>query len=398
MRLRPAAVVAWGVWFLSTTSIGLGLGVFAQSSAQRLEDIPLLAGLIAYATVGALLVSRRPRNPIGWIFLGVGILASVGALGESYLRAFLKPGPLSAPTVWVAWTQEWFWYPLLGLATLFTILLFPSGIPSARWRPVLWVSVVAAVLGTLTAALSPSIQAGERTIPNPIGFDALPADFENSVVFQIFTSILGLGIVAATVSIFLRFRRSRGEERQQLKWFAFAAALIASFVSVGIAFPAIEETAASQLLFGSAILAIPVSCGIAITRYRLYDIDRIINRTLVYAILTALLVGIYVGAAVGLGGLVRSVTGQENNALVIAASTLAVAALFGPARRRIQDFIDRRFYRRKYDAAQTLESFSARLREEVDLDSLTGELVGVVKATMQPTHVSLWLRTPELER
>ena len=253
--------------------------------------------------------------------------------------------------------------------------------------------MIATLLGTLTAAFSSSLQAGGRTIANPIGIDTFPPDFdENSVAFQIFGGTLLLGLVAATFSIFLRFHRSRSEERQQLKWFAFAAALMPLFLSVGIAFPGLDETAASQVLFGSAILGIPVSCGIAITRYRLYDIDRVINRTLVYAILTALLVGIYVGAAVGLGGLVRSVTGQENNALVIAASTLAVAALFGPARRRIQGFIDRRFYRRKYDAARTLEAFSAKLREEIDLDSLTGEIVGVVRSTMQPVHVSLWLR------
>jgi hypothetical protein len=167
---------------------------------------------------------------------------------------------------------------------------------------------------------------------------------------------------------------------------------------VSALFPALEQSAVSQVLFGLVILGIPVSCGIAITRYRLYDIDRVINRTLVYATLTALLVGIYIGAAVGFGALVRSLTGQEGNALVIAASTLAVAALFGPARRGIQGFIDRRFYRRKYDAAQTLEGFSSRLREQVDLEALTGELVGVVRETMQPAHVSLWLRTPEPER
>ncbi|HEV2906485.1 MAG TPA: hypothetical protein VGZ50_04130 [Actinomycetota bacterium] len=394
MKIRPAGVAAWSVWGLAIISIGL-----AMFSRFLPEDIPLLAGFVAYATVGAIVVSRRPRNPVGWVFVAVGALAAVGALGESYLQAVRQSEALPSLAVWAAWTQEWFWFPLVALATLFTVLLFPSGLPSPRWRPVLWVCVVAAVLGTLTAAFSPSLQAGGRTIANPIGIDTIPRDFdENSVAFQIFGGTLLLGLVAATFSIFLRFRRSRGEERQQLKWFAFAAALMPSFLSVGIAFPAIEETATSQVLFGSAILGIPVSCGIAITRYRLYDIDRVINRTLVYAILTALLVGIYVGGAVGLGGLVRSVTGQENNALVIAASTLAVAALFGPVRRRIQEFIDRRFYRSKYDAARTLDAFNAKLREQVDLDSLAGELVGVVRETMQPSHVFLWLRTPGLER
>jgi hypothetical protein len=388
VKIRPAGVAAWSVWGLAIISIGL-----AMFSRFLPEDIPLLAGFVAYATVGAIVVSRRPRNPVGWVFVAVGALTAVGALGESYLLTVRQSEALPSLAVWAAWTQEWFWYPLVAMATLFTVLLFPSGLPSPRWRPVLWVCVIATLLGTLTAAFSSSLQVGGRTIANPIGIDTFPRDFdENSVAFQIFGGTLLLGLVAATFSIFLRFRRSRGDERQQLKWFAFAAALMPSFLLVGIAFPGLDETAASQVLFGSAILGIPVSCGIAITRYRLYDIDRVINRTLVYALLTALLVGIYVGAAVGLGGLVRSVTGQENNALVIAASTLAVAALFGPARRRIQGFIDRRFYRRKYDAAQTLEAFSTRLREEVDLDTLTGDLVSVVQTTMQPAHVSVWLR------
>jgi hypothetical protein len=284
------------------------------------------------------------------------------------------------------------------MATLFTLLLFPSGLPSRRWRPVLWVSIVAVALVTVTAALSPTLEAAGRRVANPIGIAAFPTDIEATVPFQVFIAVLGLGIAAATVSVLLRFRRSRGEERQQLKWFAYASALLAFMLVVSALFPALEQSAVSEVLFGLVILGIPISCGIAITRYRLYDIDRVINRTLVYATLTALLVGIYIGAAVGFGALVRSLTGQESNALVIAASTLAVAALFGPARRRIQGFIDRRFYRRKYDAAQTLEGFSSRLREQVDLEALSGELVGVVRETMQPAHVSLWLRTPEPER
>jgi hypothetical protein len=192
----------------------------------------------------------------------------------------------------------------------------------------------------------------------------------------------------------MRFRRARGEERQQIKWLVYVGATAAVFLI------ATWATGENRILgdigfsffYLTMGLGIPAAVGVAIFKYRLYDIDRVINRTLVYGLLTALLVGVYVLAAVGLGSAVRSVTGQENNSLVIAASTLAVAALFGPARRRIQAFIDRRFYRKKYDAARTLEAFSARLREEVDLDSLTGELVRVVRSTMQPVHVSLWLR------
>jgi hypothetical protein len=198
--------------------------------------------------------------------------------------------------------------------------------------------------------------------------------------------------LAAVVSLILRLRRAAGEQRLQIKWVAYAA-LTSVFVLVPIF--SLETPEPLIVVEALAVLAIPTSVGVAILRYRLYDIDRIINRTLVYGALTALLVGVYVGAAVGLGMLVRSVTGQENNSLVIAASTLAVAALFGPARRRIQAFIDRRFYRGKYDAGRTLEAFSARLREEVDLDSLTADLVGVVRETIQPSHVSLWLRSVE---
>jgi hypothetical protein len=396
VRIRPAAAAAWALWLLSIAGIGLGLSLGTRTSSDILELIPLLAAFVAYATVGAIIAGRRPRNPIGWLFLAIGILTAVAAIGEPFANQPIGPGsdvPISA--VLGAWTEEWFWYPLFAMSTVFTLLLFPSGLPSRRWRPVLWVNVVAVALASLMAALSPTVQVGGRRVPNPIGVRVVPENVEATVPFQISQLVLGLGIAAATVSVFLRFRRSRGEERQQLKWFAYAAALVASTIAVSIAFPAIERSAASQVLFGFAILGIPISCGIAITRYRLYDIDRVINRTLVYAILTALLVGIYVGAAVGVGALVRSLTGQQNNALVIAASTLAVAALFGPARRRIQGFIDRRFYRRKYDAARTLEAFSARLREHVDLDALTGELLAVVRGTMQPAHASLWLRSPE---
>jgi hypothetical protein len=398
VKIRQWAVVAWTLWAISAAGIGLGVAIASWTSAELLEILPLLAGFAAFPMVGAVIAGRRPRNPIGWLFLAIGLLAAVGALGEAYAeRAFRRPGPIPPLGVWAAWTQLWFWYPLFAMSTLFTLLLFPSGLPSRRWRPVLWISVIAVAVVTLMAALDPTIRAAGRTVPNPIGVEGLApgGDVESSRVFFVFSAVTGLALVAATVSIFIRFRRARGVERQQLKWFAYAAALLTLTIALSAAFPAWEATTASQITFGLPVLAIPVACGIAITRYRLYEIDRIINRTIVYGILTALLVGVYVGAAVGLGALARSVTGQENNSLVIAASTLAVAALFGPARRRIQAFIDRRFYRRKYDAAQTLEVFSAKLREQVDLDSLSGELVGVVRESMQPVHASLWLRSPE---
>jgi hypothetical protein len=193
-----------------------------------------------------------------------------------------------------------------------------------------------------------------------------------------------------------RFRRALGDQRQQLKWLAFAAVLLAiGFLFTGFGNVFFKEGSLLDLGGIVAVPLIPIAIAIAVLKYRLYDVDLVINRTLVYGLLTALLIGVYVFVAVSLGAAVRSVTRQENNSLVIAASTLAVAALFGPARRRIQGFIDRRFYRRKYDAARTLEAFSSRLRDQVDLEALAGELVGVVRETMQPAHISLWLRSIE---
>jgi hypothetical protein len=211
-------------------------------------------------------------------------------------------------------------------------------------------------------------------------------DVEESPLFAVFGFTLVLVVPAAVGSLILRFRRSRGAERQQLKWFAFAATLIGISFVPSVLVPAYERSAVSGLVFGFVIWLIPLSCGIAILRYRLYDIDRIINKTLVYGLLTALLGGAYAGVVFGIGGLV------SDNSVVVAVATLIVAALFRPARARVQALIDRRFYRRRYDAGRTLEAFSARLRQEIDLDALSGELVGAVRETMQPVQASLWLR------
>jgi hypothetical protein len=257
--------------------------------------------------VGAIVSSRRARNPIGWLFLAIGVLAAIAAAGEPYAeRAFRMPGPIPSLALLAAWTQLWFWYPLLAMSSLFTLLLFPSGLPSPRWRPLLWVSVVAVATVTLMSSLGPTLEASGRRVPNPIGVEGLSSgDLESSALFLAFSVVTGLAVIATTVSVFIRFRRAQGVERQQLKWFAYAAVLFTFTLILAVAFPAWERSPPSQIAFGFAILGLPVSCGIAITRYRLYEIDRLINRTLVYGVLTALLVGVYVGAAVGLGALVR---------------------------------------------------------------------------------------------
>jgi hypothetical protein len=264
-------------------------------------------------------------------------------------------------------------------------------LPSRRWRPVAWLTVAFVIVGVLLAALSPGASLGSLgPIRNPLGIEGLTGIYK--AVFFIMAPLL---IVAAVLSVFVRLHRSVGIERQQLKWFAYAVAAFAVgiiLVSVTAAVdtpPWFEQ--AGVAFFTLAGAAYPVTIGIAILRYRLYDIDRIVNRTLVYGALTATLALLYVGAVVGLQAILRTLSGQESS-LAIVASTLLIAALFSPLRRRVQGFVDRRFYRSKYDARKTLKAFNDRLRAETDLDALSGDLVGVASRTVQPDHVSLWLR------
>jgi hypothetical protein len=349
--------------------------------------------IIVYATVGAFVVGRR-QNAVGWILLALAVGTSLSLVIEQYSLRGLVTAPGSLPgTAYVAALQ--FLFPLNFALFGLLFLVFPSGrLPGRRWRPVLWLwvaGVILVVLGQLPKP-GPLDTTYGADVVNPMGVESLGTPLEVAVRVGVVCAFLAA--FASVVSLIVRFRRSRGEERQQIKWVAYVGATAAALLIGTQASSRSVSDAFFIAFFFTLTLGIPAALTVAILRYRLYDIDRIINRTLVYTALTALLIGVYVAAAVGLGALVRSLSGQENNSLVIAASTLAVAALFGPARRRIQGFIDRRFYRRKYDASRTLESFSARLREQVDLDSLSGELVGVVRETMQPMHVSLWLRPP----
>ncbi len=274
---------------------------------------------------------------------------------------------------------------------VFPLLYFPTGrLLSHRWRALAVTAWVALIAITILAALSPSleIQDEDKVISNPIGIEAL-GNVEQNLAGSILFGAFLCSLAGAFASLVIRFRRSEGEERQQLKWFTYAGVL-------AVLLPASDllplPGALSDVIYGLVLAFLPIATGIAILKYRLYDIDVIINRTLVYGGLTATLALVYVAGVVVLGGALRAVTGQANNNLAVAASTLGVAALFRPARSRIQSFIDRRFYRRKYDSARTLEAFSARLREEVELRTLTAHLLTAVSDTMQPAHVSLWLR------
>jgi len=411
---------SWLAWSLAGSSVvmfvaSVALFVLARSaqvpgslSASR-TVIDLLVGVpvLAFPLVGALIASRRPYNPIGWICLAEGFLWMFLTMIDYYgVYGLASPGSVPFPVVIYALAQ-WLWVPTVGLLAIYLVLLFPDGrLPSRRWRPLAWLSGAVILLVSVTQGLIPGPLPDLGGTRNPFGLEGAPwvADAANAILV-----LFLLCILASAVSLILRYRRSGGEVRQQIKWIAFAAsflglvfvsAMVSSLILFFFAPETWERTADTppfwlELLFYVMLLSfagVPVAVGFAVLRYRLYDIDLLINRTLVYGALTATLALVYFGGVATIQAIFRALTGQEQQPqLAVVVSTLVIAALFNPLRRRIQAFIDRRFYRRKYDAAKTLEAFSAKLRDETDLDALNAELVGVVRDTMQPAHVSLWL-------
>jgi hypothetical protein len=392
MSRRSAARLAWTLWGLSVVSATLGLLLmFLNGSFKDLLDESLgidAALALTFPTVGAIIASRRPSNAIGWIFCTIGLCGGAEVFTVEYGIYALVTNPGSLPAGLIAtWIGTWVWLPSVTLTITFLLLLFPHGrLLSPRWRPVAWLAAGLTVVAVVFFALAPW-DLLDPGIParNPFGIEGL-RDFGVAIATPVF--VIGIPTMLLSVaSLVLRFRRSRGEERQQLKWFVYAGVLSVGAILI--------PSAASSLLQLLVLPLLPVAAGIAILRYRLYDIDLIINRTLVYGSLTVVLILLYMGGVVALQGIFRVLTGQESQ-LAIVASTLVIAALFNPLRRHIQSFIDRRFYRRKYDARKTLETFSAKLRDETDLDALSDHLIGVVRETMQPAHVSMWLR-PETD-
>ena len=405
MSTRVAAWSAWSLWVLAIASVTISVALVVMSwSVRDVSDrvltmvvglgitVAISVGLATFATVGALVASRLPRNPIGWIFCFMGL--GLGNLASAYSDyALARPGSLQAGEI-AAWAYYWLglsFFPLFA----FVLLLFPTGrLPSRRWRPFAWLAGGVSVVIILLVMFIPGPLPDLPSVQNPFGIRALEG-FRGSLDDPYVAFFVVPILLVSIASLVLRFRRARGEERQQLKWLATAAALMGAPLALSpLVFwlsPRLEEMLG--LLIFLAWAAFPISVGIAILKYRLYDIDRVINRTLVYGALTVLLVAVYVVTVVFLQWALRSLTGGESQ-LAVVASTLAVTALFNPLRRRIQGFIDRRFYRKKYDAAKTLESFSAKLRDETDLDHLNAELLAVVRETIQPGHASLWLRPP----
>ena len=391
---RRSTWVAWALLAVWTASVvALLLLSVSNGNFQRLplaDTVGLLLAFAAYMVVGVLIVAHRPGNAVGWVFSAIGLLAVTSALAEEYAGYAVMTRPGSLPGgVLAGWYAGWAWYPTVALVVVYTPLLFPDGRPpSPRWRPVAWLAGAGAGAFVVLAAVQPTIELDDgHVVDNPVGVAAV-GDPEQGAVGLVLTSALGLLVVAAVASLVVRFRRSRGDERLQLKWFTYAAALL-PVILLGDLLP----DAANSVLFAVGISLLPVAAGVAILRYRLYDIDRLINRTLVYGLVTALLGGVYAGLVL-LAGQLFGDLGDRPPSWAVAGATLAVAALFRPARRRVQALVDRRFNRARYDAARTVDTFSARLRDQLDLDTLSAELLGVVDQTVQPASASLWLRGP----
>jgi hypothetical protein len=355
---------------------------------------------LAFPLVGALIASRRPHNPIGWICLAVGLFWMLNIMSGGYGIYGLLASPGSVPFPAAIGSQgEWMGPATVGLLGTYLILLFPDGrLPSARWRPLAWLSGTVLVLVSIANALAPGPLPDLGGVRNPFGLEGYPW---RSGARDALNLLLSVCMLASVSSLVMRYRRSGGEVRQQIKWIAFAASVVALGVSGAVVlgtFAAGTAGGTHPLLIGLledaitlSFAGVPIAVGFAVLKYRLYNIDVIINRTLVYGSLTATLVALYFGGIVVLQRFFVLLTGKQST-LAVVASTLLIAALFTPLRRRIQSYIDRRFYRRKYDARKTLEAFSAKLRDETDLEALSDDLVAIVRETMQPAHVSLWLR------
>ena len=400
MSETRVTTLAWGLWTLCLVLIAPALLLDVPHSGSDVVNV-IVSGLttMTVASVGALVAARRPLNAIGWIFLAGALAQQVSSVADSYSVHAL----VTTHTAWPAaafagafsgWLRSASWL----LQTNFVLLLFPTGkLLSPRWRPALWLGIGAIIYAMLPSVFGQDLADQDQRLAgvhNPIGF--IGAQLSNGLSGGMLLWFLALLIVCA-IAVVARFRRSRGLERQQLKWFVYATALcllLYAFIIVSIIVNNAADVPPS--VFYVAIIGLPLGAGVAILRHRLYDIDIIINRTVVYGLLSATLIGLYLACVSVAQAILEAISGQTKpQPVIIVASTLLVVAMFNPLRRRIQTAIDRRFYRAKYDATRTLEEFAASLRTHTDLHRLGERLVGAVAETMQPTHLSLWLRETE---
>jgi uncharacterized membrane protein YhaH (DUF805 family) len=391
-RLLATALFAVAILFtvLFVVEIPVGLDVPRGGAPGLVLTIGFILLALVFATAGLMLTRRLARNPVGWSFLAVGVLFVVGITLERHAQLWFRGGIDVPGATAAAWLSDvMFNSPAIFAPFLLFFLFFPTGyLPSRRWRPVLIVGLVAGAILFVDFAFRAD-ELSTAPVENPLGIEALKP-VRSMLQFAFIP--LALALLASVGSLVVRFRRATGIERQQIKWFLTAAAIFASVVALApvLFWQPYLPTWVWPIVLLVSLLLIPTSAAVAIFKYRLYEIDVIINRALVYAVLTAVLAGAYIGSVFALRTLLAPFTADSD--LAIAASTLAVAALFRPVRLRVQDFIDHRFYRRKFDAQRTLEDFSEHLRDEVDLGVLSLRLTEVVADTMQPSHVSLWIR------
>jgi hypothetical protein len=404
--------LAWGVWWLlpAIFVVGIPLTVVEEranrdtwGSGGLVGEISFGVIVLAFPLVGLLILRQQPRNKVGWLLQAIGLVWALGGIADTYATYGLLVNPGSVPRAdVVAALNEGFWAPAVGLMGTFLILLYPDGqLPSQRWRPVAWLSGVTIIVVTVTIDLLPGEmeESPVPTLQNPLAWET--AQPVLAALLNIFLPLLPLCIVACAAGLVARFSRSQGVERLQLKWLTAAGAVVALVYLLTMTVVALRDLTtlvdpkAPWVSFVEqfallVFVLLPVSIGTAVLRHRLYEIDVVINRALVYGILTATLAAVY-GVCVLLSqSALEPVTRQSE--LAVAISTLAVAAAFRPARARIQGIVDRRFYRSRYDAARTLEEFAERLRHQLDLEAVGHDLRAVVDESVQPAHVSLWLR------
>ena len=383
----PSAAVRLAWFALGASYVLVLAGIALRLLVEPVGSYPfwleVTVNAPVFVTLGALVASKRPDHSIGWLLLGIGLAMSLQLAAGNYAAAALPMGAIAA---WIAEQLR-----LAGLGALvFVMLLFPTGrLPSRRWRTVGWLALIG--LGALFVREGFVAGRGEYLIgyENPFGSAAITGLRD---VLEVVELLFLLSVGGAILSLIVRFQRARDVERQQLKWFVYAAVLAATVLLVAdLLVPRAMEHTLGSILWGAMPVSLAVAVAVAVLRYRLYDIDRLVNRTLVYGSLTLLLVLVYTAGVLVLGGLLDP--GDDRSSVAVAASTLAVAALFQPARRRVQTMVDRRFSRARYDATRTVEAFNARLRDEIDLDTLTAELLAVVGRTVQPAAAALRLRT-----